>query len=146
MQRRTHHNRRQLMAHPAHKPFRIPRGEYYIKSEIVLLAYTRTRSHTVFITRILYIIIIFIVHGDPLYAVNQFFSFFPGVHYAIAHTIIIHRVSVVTIAITRYNIYNIIHLYARLHIILKLSLVVKTREHQHTRSSTPPRNGLYLFR
>lgn len=54
MQRRGHYNRRKLMAHPAHKPFRIPRGEYYIKSEIVLLTYTRTHSHTIFITRILY--------------------------------------------------------------------------------------------
>lgn len=64
------HNRRQLMAHPVRKPFRIPCREYHIKSEIVLLAHA-LYSYTIFITRILYyyyyIHFFFIVHGYSLY-------------------------------------------------------------------------------
>jgi len=90
MQRRAHHNGRQLMAYPAHKPFRIPRGEYYIKSEIVLLAYIL--SYNLHYTHIILLLFLLFTGTHCIMLIN--FSFFPGVHYAISHTMIIHDVSI----------------------------------------------------
>lgn len=84
------------MAHPAHKLFRITRGEHNNKSEIVLLAYTRTLKQSSLHVDIYFIIIIFIVHGDPhcILLINFFFLSGRPLRDC-SHNNIIHNVSII---------------------------------------------------